>query len=76
MSTPPTHPVHVTHLVVGLVFLGIAGSWVLRQAGVVDTSDARWALPLILLVAGAVGLAATVAKSLGRRGGGSGGAAA
>jgi hypothetical protein len=72
MSTRPTHPVHVTHLVVGLVFLGIAGSWALREAGVVDTGDARWALPLILLVAGAVGLAATVAKSAGRRDGGPG----
>ena len=66
MSTRRTHPVNVTHLVLGLVFLGIAGSWALREADIVDTGDARWGLPLILLVAGLAGLAASVAKGLSR----------
>jgi len=67
MSTAGRHPVNVTHLVVGLVFLGIAGSWALRSAGLIGHVDARWALPLILLSAGLVGLGATVAKGLVRR---------
>ena len=30
-----THPLNVGYLVVGLVFLGIAGSWLLRETGVI-----------------------------------------
>lgn len=65
--TGSTHPVSVAYLVVGLVFLGLAGSWALREAGVVDSGEARWALPLILVLAGLLGLLASVGKSL-RRG--------
>jgi cytochrome c oxidase subunit IV len=60
------HPVNVTHLVMGLVFLGIAASWVLRQLEVIDADGWRWALPAILVLAGAAGLVAAVAKGLGR----------
>jgi hypothetical protein len=67
--THRTHPVNVAHLVVGLVFLGIAGSWALREAELVDAGEARWALPLILVLAGLVGLVAAVAKSSGRAAG-------
>lgn len=66
-TTGSTHPVNVAYLVVGLVFLGVAGSWALREAGVVDSGEARWALPLILVLAGLLGLLASVGKSL-RRG--------
>ena len=59
-----THPVNVTHLVVGLVFLGIAGSWALRESGTIDRDGFQWLLPLILVVAGAAGLVASVAKGL------------
>jgi hypothetical protein len=62
-----THPVHVTHLVFGLVFLGIAGAWVLRTTGVVDAGADRWIFPADLLLAGGAGLVASVTKSLGRR---------
>jgi hypothetical protein len=61
-----THPLNVSYLVVGLVFLGIAGSWALRVAGVVDTADARWLVPAVLVLAGAVGLVAFAAKGLSR----------
>jgi hypothetical protein len=67
MNTPKTHPLNVSYLVVGLVFLGIAGSWALHTAGVVDSGDARWLLPAVLLLAGTVGLVAFAAKGIGRR---------
>jgi hypothetical protein len=60
-----THPVNVTHLVFGLAFLGIAGCWALTEAGVID-GRAGWILPLVLVVAGAAGLVASMAKGLHR----------
>jgi hypothetical protein len=67
MSTPSTRrPVNTTYLVVGLVFLGLAGSWVLRETGVMDRDGLHWLLPLVLVVAGAAGLLATVAKGMTR----------
>jgi len=60
-----THPVTVTYLVLGLSFLGIAGCWALTEAGVVD-ARAGWALPLVLVVAGGVGLVASLARGLHR----------
>ena len=67
MSTK-THPLSVTHLVVGLVFLGIAGSWALNQTGLIDPEDMTWLFPMALVVAGGVGLVAAMAKGVrGRR---------
>jgi hypothetical protein len=73
MSTPTDttkntgrHPVNVTHLVMGLVFLGIAGSWALRQLDVISAEGGRWVLPVILILAGGAGLVAAVAKGLSR----------
>ncbi len=67
MSTPSTkRPVNTTYLVVGLVFLGVAGSWVLRETGVMDAESFQWLLPLVLVVAGAAGLVASVAKGIAR----------
>jgi hypothetical protein len=67
MNTPSTkRPVNATYLVVGLVFLGLAGAWVLRETGVMDSDGFQWLLPLVLVVAGAAGLVATVAKSMTR----------
>jgi len=63
-----THPVNVSYLVVGLVFLGIAGSWALRAAGLVDAADVRWLVPAVLVAAGGIGLVAFAAKGVsGRR---------
>ena len=62
-----THPVNVTHLVFGLVFLGIVAAWVLRTTGVVDPGSDRWIFPAVLLLAGGAGLVASVTKSMGRR---------
>lgn len=69
MRTPGFHPLNVSYLVVGLVFLGLAGSWGLREAGVVDLAEVHWLLPLTLVAAGLVGLVAMVAKGLSRRDG-------
>jgi hypothetical protein len=61
-----THPLNVSYLVIGLVFLGIAGSWALREADVIGTAEVEWLLPLTLVVAGAVGLVAFAARGLSR----------
>lgn len=61
-----THPLNVTYLVVGLAFLGLAGSWALRESGLVVLDDAEWLLPLMLVAAGVVGLVAAAAKGLRR----------
>jgi hypothetical protein len=67
MSTSTnTHPLNVSYLVVGLVFLGLSASWVLRETGVVDLAEVRWLFPLTLVLAGVVGIVAMVAKGLSR----------
>ena len=62
-----THPLNVAYLVVGLVFLGIAGSWALHAGGVIDAGQAGWVLPLVLVLAGAIGLVAFAARGVSRR---------
>jgi hypothetical protein len=70
MSTYETAPndtrVKVGHLVTGLVFLGIAGSWALRQAGVIGDVTLGWLFPVILVGAGVIGLLAMVAGTVRR----------
>ena len=60
--TRPFHPVNIGYLVVGLVFLGVAGVWALHAADLVGTEELGWLLPSILLGAGAVGLAAIAVR--------------
>jgi fatty acid desaturase len=55
----------VLHLVVGLVFLGLAALWALSASGTVSSDD-TWLLPGLLIVAGAAGLVTALAG--GRRG--------
>jgi hypothetical protein len=62
-----THSLNVSYLVVGLAFLGIAGSWALHQAGVIESTDLEWLLPLSLVAAGGIGLIAFMARSFGGR---------
>ena len=62
---PAAHRPSVLHLVVGLVFLGLAALWALSASGVVGSDDS-WLLPGLLVVAGAAGLVAALAA--GRRG--------
>jgi peptidoglycan/LPS O-acetylase OafA/YrhL len=50
----------VLHLVVGLVFLGLAALWALSASGTVSSED-TWLFPGLLVVAGAAGLVAALA---------------
>ena len=65
-DNPNTHPLNVSYLVVGLIFLGIAGSWALHSSGVVDTEGVEWLIPAVLVAAGAIGLVAFAAKGISR----------
>jgi hypothetical protein len=60
------HPLGVAHLVAGLVFLGIAVSWLLRETGVVDSEATGWFLPMTLVVAGSIGLLAWFSSARGK----------
>ena len=60
-----THPLSVAHLVVGIVYLGIALSFALDATGVVEAGANDWLLPTVLLTAGLAGLAATLALGSG-----------
>ncbi|HZJ05904.1 MAG TPA: hypothetical protein VFD59_10585 [Nocardioidaceae bacterium] len=62
-----THPLNVSYLVVGLVFLGVSLSWALRESGVLDLGEAEWLLPLTLVAAGVIGLVAFAAKGFSTR---------
>jgi hypothetical protein len=61
-----THPLNVSYLVVGLIFLGISGSWALRASGAVDPGGIEWLIPAVLVAAGAIGLVAFAAKGISR----------
>jgi hypothetical protein len=50
------HPLEITPLVFGLVFLGIVAGWALFAAGVVSGGDSAWVMPIVLISAGALGL--------------------
>lgn len=67
MRSMKTHPLNVSYLVVGLIFLGLAGSWALRESGVIDLGEVRWLLPLTLVAAGVIGLIAFAAKGMSNR---------
>lgn len=61
-----THALNISYLVIGLVFLGLSGSWLLKETGVVDLGEVRWLFPMTLVLAGAIGLVAVAAKGLSR----------
>jgi hypothetical protein len=59
------HDTDVTSLVFGLLFLGVAVVWALVETDVVSWPDASGFFPVLLLVAGVVGLLSSVRR--GRR---------
>ena len=66
-NVEPVRQLSVPHLVMGLVFLGIAGAWALHAARVIESVEVQWILPLILVVAGAAGLLGSLARGSRRR---------
>ena len=64
MNSTTARPLNVSYLVMGLVFLGIAGTWALNATGVVDGADVEWLVPLSLVVAGVLGLVAFAARGV------------
>ena len=56
------HPVNVGHLVMGVAFLGLVLVWGLVTHDVVELREHGWVLGLPWLVAGALGLLASVAR--------------
>ena len=61
--------VNIGHLVMGTAFVGLVAVWALISSDTVELVDAHWLLPAPWLVAGVVGLAATVLRNVGRRNG-------
>lgn len=60
-----THPLDVSSLVFGLVFLGLVAGWSLYEYDVVTESDLVWYLPLVLIGAGVIGIGLSATR--GRR---------
>jgi hypothetical protein len=61
------HTVNIGHLVMGTAFVGLVAVWALISSDAVELVDAHWLLPAPWLLAGLVGLAATVLRNVRRR---------
>jgi hypothetical protein len=66
-QAPPDRTVKIPHLVFGLLFLGIAAVWALVASDVVTGDRLTWLGPAILVGAGVIGLAASLASTRNRR---------
>ena|SRR6478735_3790484 len=64
---PPDRSLKVAHLVFGLLFLGGAAIWALGESGVISGQNLAILGPAVLIVAGVVGLAASLANGRNRR---------
>lgn len=60
------HPVNLTHLIMGVAFLGFAGLWAVVTGDVVGGEDLRWLLPVPWLAAGSAGLVAIAVSRMRR----------
>ena len=59
------HPLNVSHLVIGLVLVGIAGQWTADHAG--WTNGNNYVLPVMLVAAGVIGLVAFALRGVSSR---------
>ena len=67
-SQPPVdRSVKVPHLVFGLLFLGIAAVWALVASEAIDADRLPVLAPAVLIIAGVIGLAASLASGRNRR---------
>jgi hypothetical protein len=57
------HPANVVSLVAGLIFCGIAFSWMLMTTGVLSTRDLPWIVPVLLMGAGITGVVASISRN-------------
>lgn len=60
------HPVNLTHLIMGIAFLGFAGIWAAITGDLVPDGDLRWLLPVPWLLAGSAGLLAIIVSHVRR----------
>jgi len=64
---PADHSVKITHLVFGLLFIGVAVVWALVVGDVVNEDELAVIAPAVLIVAGVIGLVASLASTRNRR---------
>jgi len=64
---PADRSVKVPHLVFGLLFLGVAGIWALGASDAISGEHLAVLGPAVLIIAGVVGLAASLANARNRR---------
>jgi hypothetical protein len=64
---PADRSVKITHLVFGLLFLGVAVVWALVVGDVINANDLAVLAPAILIAAGVIGLATSLASARNRR---------
>ena len=64
---PNDRSVKITHLVFGLLFLGVAVVWALVVGDVINENDLAVIAPAILIAAGVIGLATSLASARNRR---------
>jgi hypothetical protein len=64
---PADHSVKVPHLVFGLLVLGVAGIWALGASDAISGESLAVLGPGVLIVAGVIGLAASLANGRNRR---------
>jgi hypothetical protein len=64
---PADRSVKVPHLVFGLLFLGVAGIWALGTSNVISGEHLAVLGPGVLIIAGVIGLAASLANGRNRR---------
>ena len=61
------HPLNVSHLVIGLVLLGVSGLWTADHAGWINNENNNYVLPVMLVTVGVVGLIAFAFRGVSSR---------
>jgi hypothetical protein len=56
------HETDAVALTFALIFLGVATAWLMVATGAADVSGLRWFFPVLLLGAGAAGVAASLVR--------------
>jgi hypothetical protein len=67
MNATENRPVSIGYLVIGLIFIGLSGAWLLDETGVIEPQGFQWVIPTVLLGAGLIGLFASLGKGMARR---------